>query len=142
MDMCTENLSRTLTDHRYILLADKSPSNLRVVVECLENHGHNVRVAGDGKETVQYVADAIPGLILIDVHLPGMDGFEVCRRLKAQDRTRDIPLILMSVPTMSTPEDKLTAQELGAREFLCKPLQLDRLVEHVETCLGAEYVHR
>src|SRR5882757_6039002 len=79
-----------------VLIIDDTPANLGVVVEHLEDHGFRVTVAQEGEEGLRRAESFPPDLVLLDVMMPGIDGFETCRRLKASARTRDIPVIFMT----------------------------------------------
>ncbi|HZW26065.1 MAG TPA: SpoIIE family protein phosphatase [Gallionella sp.] len=123
-----------------ILLVDDSPVNLGVVVDSLERHGFDVVVAEDGEEAMQRVEVASPDLILLDVMMPGMDGFEVCRRLKADDRTRDIPVIFMT--SLSGAADKVAGFGAGAVDYVTKPLQVEDVLARVRTHLALHDLKR
>lgn len=125
--------SATNSSSRTILLVDDSPVNLGVIVESLEIHGYDVLVAMDGKEALYRAELVMPDLILLDVMMPGLDGFEVCRRLKAQDSTRDIPVIFMT--SLSGVEDKLKGFAVGAMDYVTKPLQIDEVRARISTHL-------
>lgn len=116
-----------------ILLVDDLPTNLDVVVESLETEGYEVLVAQDGYEALLRATDVMPDLILLDVMMPGIDGFEVCRLLKADERTRDIPVIFMT--SLSSLEDKVKGFEAGAVDYITKPLQIDEVRVRVSTHL-------
>src|SRR5213596_2846710 len=79
-----------------ILIVDDTPANLGVLVETLGAAGYSLMVAEDGEEALTQTAQTQPDLILLDVMMPGIDGFETCRRLKAQPHTRDIPVLFMT----------------------------------------------
>ncbi|HEX5364686.1 MAG TPA: SpoIIE family protein phosphatase [Gallionella sp.] len=123
-----------------ILLVDDSPVNLSVIVDGLEGHGFDVVVALDGEEALQRVEVVRPDLILLDVMMPGMDGFEVCRRLKAQERTRDIPVIFMT--SLSSAEAKITGFAAGAVDYVTKPLQIGEVRARVSTHLALHDLER
>jgi CheY-like chemotaxis protein len=129
-----EILSRT------ILLVDDSPVNLGVVVEGLERHGFEVLVAADGEEALQRIEVIKPDIVLLDVMMPGIDGFEVCRRLKAQPHTRDIPVIFMT--SLSGAEDKVNGFNAGAVDYVTKPLQIDEVRARVNTHLALHDLKR
>ncbi|HEX5338707.1 MAG TPA: EAL domain-containing protein [Gallionella sp.] len=124
----------TKTTLASILLVDDSAVNLGVVVEGFESHGYDVLVALDGEEALQRAGVARPDIILLDVMMPGMDGFEVCRRLKANERTRDIPVIFMT--SLGGIQDKVKGFEVGAVDYITKPLQIEearaRINAHLE----------
>ncbi|MFA6014800.1 MAG: SpoIIE family protein phosphatase [Gallionellaceae bacterium] len=125
---------------RTVLLVDDSPVNLGVVVEGLERHGFDVLVAVDGEEALERVEVASSDLILLDVMMPGIDGFEVCRRLKAQDHTRDIPVLFMT--SLSGTEDKVKGFDAGGVDYVTKPLQVDEVKARVDTHLALHDLKR
>jgi CheY-like chemotaxis protein/serine phosphatase RsbU (regulator of sigma subunit) len=123
-----------------ILLVDDSPVNLGVVVENLERHGFEVSVALDGDEALQRVELVKPDVILLDVMMPGIDGFEVCRRLKSQPHTRDIPVIFMT--SLGGTEDKVAGFRCGAVDYVTKPLQIEEVRARVNTHLSLHDLKR
>jgi diguanylate cyclase (GGDEF)-like protein/PAS domain S-box-containing protein len=116
-----------------ILLVDDSPLNLGVVVGNLEAQGYDVLVAVDGEEALKRIAVTNPDLILLDVMMPGMDGFELCRRLKLQPQTADIPVIFMT--SLGGIQDKVKGFEAGAVDYITKPLQIDEVRVRIGTHL-------
>ena len=98
-------------DSHTILIVDDTPANLGVIVESLEDCGFRVVVAQDGEEGLQRADFVQPDLILLDVMMPGLDGFEVCRRLKAVASTREIPVIFMT--SLTETEHKITPFKAG-----------------------------
>lgn len=108
-----------------LLVVDDSPVNLGVIVEGLEGQGFEVLVAQDGEEVLQRIEVVVPDLILLDVMMPGVDGFEVCRRLKERAATREVPVIFMT--SMAQTKDKLRGFEVGAADYLTKPLDIDEV---------------
>jgi diguanylate cyclase (GGDEF)-like protein len=117
-----------------ILVVDDMPANLGLLVAELESMGHHVLVALDGKEAVQRAQHARPDLILLDVMMPGIDGFETCRRLKAVDNTRNIPVIFMTA--LDDPHNKLQGFAAGGVDYVTKPLQLPEVLARVKTHLA------
>ncbi|TAN70831.1 MAG: response regulator [Methylobacter sp.] len=116
-----------------ILIVDDTPSNLSVVVDLLEESGYNVAIAQDGEEGLQRAQLLQPDLILLDVMLPGADGFEICRRLKAAEETRDIPVIFMTA--LVATERKVNGFDVGGVDYITKPLQIDEIIARVGTHL-------
>lgn len=116
-----------------ILIVDDKPSNLAIVVESLEQHDFRAIVARDGKEGLQRAELVKPDLILLDVMMPKLDGFEVCQRLKANANTRDIPVIFMTA--LEEVEYKIAGFKAGAVDYLTKPLQTEEVIARVETHL-------
>ncbi|MGZ8271936.1 MAG: EAL domain-containing protein [Methylophilus sp.] len=105
-----------------ILIIDDNPANLAVIVESLSHHGYQVLVAQDGEEGIQRAAYVKPDLILLDVMMPGIDGFETCKRLKSQEGTASIPVIFMT--SLMETEHKLKGFDAGATDYVTKPLQI------------------
>lgn len=103
-----------------ILIVDDVPNNIRVLVELLTESGFRVAVARSGEQALVRIPDATPDLILLDIMMPGIDGFETCRRLKANPETRDIPIIFMSALTDVV--DKIKGLEIGGVDYLTKPI--------------------
>jgi len=123
-----------------ILVVDDTPTNLRVVVECLEGLGHTVVIAQDGEEGLQRAAFVRPDLILLDVLMPGMDGLETCRRLKSQLSTRAIPVIFMTALTGI--DDKVAGFHAGAVDYVTKPLEVNELAARITTHLQLHALQR
>lgn len=114
-----------------VLVVDDTASNLGIVVDFLEASGLQVSIARDGEEGLSRAALVRPDLILLDVMMPGLDGFEVCRRLKAQPETCDIPVIFMT--SLSRIDDKHIGFQVGAVDYVTKPLQMEELLARVQT---------
>jgi two-component system, sensor histidine kinase and response regulator len=103
-----------------ILVVDDEEPNRILLRDLLEARGHQVTEAADGEQALKEVAAGVPDVILLDVMLPKLDGFEVCRRLKAEARTAPIPILLITV--LTDRQDRLTGIEAGANDFLTKPI--------------------
>lgn len=116
-----------------ILIVDDTPANVAVIVESLENHGFRVVVAQDGEEGLQRAFFVKPDLILLDVMMPELDGFEVCRRLKSHADTSAIPVIFMT--SLTETEDKLSGFKAGGVDYVTKPLNIDEVIARVNTHL-------
>ncbi len=114
-----------------ILAVDDTPGNLRVLVEALSSYGHEVLVATDGRAALDTVRYARPDLILLDVMMPELDGFETCAALKGNPDTADIPIIFMTALTET--QEKVRAFELGAVDYLTKPFEHAELLARVST---------
>lgn len=123
-----------LNYHDYsILIVDDTPVNLAVLVDYLETYGFRIRIARTGEMALQRVEYDAPDLILLDVLLPGIDGFETCRRLKASATTAEIPIIFMT--SLASAEDKITGFEVGAVDYVTKPLQQAEVLARITTHL-------
>ncbi|MDM8553239.1 response regulator [Desulfococcaceae bacterium HSG7] len=112
-----------------ILIVDDEPDNLDVLRNCLREADFKTLVAEDGKTAVKRVDYIKPDLILLDVNMPGMDGFETCRRLKKNKATKDTPVIFITAKT--EPVDKVKGLEIGAVDYITKPLQTDEVIARV-----------
>jgi CheY-like chemotaxis protein len=119
-----------------ILVVDDEPDIVRVVVKLMTSRGHDVRTAGDGFEALEKVASDPPDVIILDLNLPTMNGFEVCRRLKTNPDTRAIPIVMMTAAYV-TMDDARHGQETGADEYVVKPFLREVLVHNVERLLRA-----
>lgn len=117
-----------------ILVVDDAPENLKLLLGILTESGCRVRVADGGQAALDSVAASLPDLILLDIKMPGLDGFEVCRRLKTKDRTRHIPVIFVSA--MEDVTDKLKGFELGGADYITKPFEAREVLVRVETHLA------
>ena len=116
-----------------IVIVDDTPHNLGVLFDFLTDSGFKVLVAQDGESAIQKVQYAKPDLILLDVMMPGIDGFETCRRLKANPTTQEIPVIFLSA--LSDTVDKVKGFNLGAVDFITKPVQQEEVKARVITHL-------
>jgi diguanylate cyclase (GGDEF)-like protein len=123
-----------------VLIIDDTPANVRILVEYLEGRQVRVAVAQEGEEGLARAEFVQPDLILLDVMMPGMDGFETCRRLKASADTRDIPVIFMT--SLSETHDKLTGFAAGGVDYVTKPFQLDEVWARVTTHLALRSAQR
>lgn len=123
-----------------ILIVDDTPANLALIVEYLEARQFRMLVAQGGEEGLQRAFLVQPDLILLDAIMPGIDGFEVCRRLKARESTRDIPVIFMT--SLADTQDKLAAFEVGAVDYVVKPLQVEEVMARVNAQLALRAMHR
>lgn len=108
-----------------ILIADNSPNNLHVMESMLREFGCDVRVALDGEAAIKSVQACLPDLILLDVHMPKIDGFVACEKLKADESTRDIPIIF--VTALTDEFNKVAGLKLGAVDSITKPIEFEEL---------------
>jgi len=123
----------TVTTAQTILIVDDNPVNIGLVVDHLEDHGLQVTVAQGGEEALKRAEFVQPDLILLDVMMPGIDGFETCRRLKAGPLTRNIPVIFMTA--LADIHDKVSAFAAGGVDYVSKPFQVEELLARVKTHL-------
>ncbi|WNB76640.1 EAL domain-containing protein [Methylomonas koyamae] len=119
-----------------ILVVDDTPASLKLLSELLRAEDYEVRSAIDGELALESAFDNPPDLVLLDIMMPGIDGFEVCRRLKAHPATRQVPVIFVS--TLSDTEEKVQGFQLGAVDYVSKPYQREELLARVRTHLEIE----
>jgi two-component system cell cycle sensor histidine kinase/response regulator CckA len=117
-----------------ILVVDDTPANLRVLMSLLTSKGYTVRPAPSGERALQFVQATLPDLILLDILMPGMDGYAVCAQLKADARTSAIPVIFLS--SEHEPLNKVQAFALGGVDYITKPFQAEEVLARVETHLS------
>jgi DNA-binding response OmpR family regulator len=116
-----------------ILIVDDTPENLTVLRQILTEDGYRVRPALSGEIALKTIQADIPDLILLDIVMPGMDGFEVCSKLKVQEKTRDVPIIFISA--LSEIEDKMRAFSQGGVDYISKPFNTEEVLARVKTHL-------
>ena len=116
-----------------ILLVEDNEASRDALARRLERRKYEVVLAGDGHEAVLRARDEQPDLILMDLGMPGMDGWDATAHLKADPDTRHIPIIVLSARAM--PNDRHQALAAGGDDFDSKPVQFDRLLEKIETLL-------
>lgn len=114
-----------------IIIVDDNPNNLQVLTGILQQQGYKVRPALSGAIALRAIAAHSPDLILLDIRMPEMDGYETCRRLKSEDGKRDIPVIFISA--LNEIDDKLSAFRAGAVDYITKPFQAEEVLARVHT---------
>ncbi|MDZ8104421.1 MAG: response regulator [Nostoc sp. DedQUE12a] len=117
----------------FILIVDDNPTNLSVLKQALKSAGFKVRLAADGKSAIDQVKQEPPALILLDVDMPGIDGFETCRLLKADSLTQGIPIIFMTA--LADTENKVKGLSLGAVDYITKPFEQEEVLARVKVQL-------
>lgn len=116
-----------------ILLVEDDPKNLKLVKDLLEACGYSVIVANNGREGLEIAKTSLPDLILMDVQLPGIDGLEATKRLKADEKTRIIPIIALTAYAMEG--DKERIRRAGCDEYVPKPINIIEFLKKVEAFL-------
>ena len=130
-------MSDNNNENESLLLVDDNPTNLQVLYQTLETTGCKLLVAKNGETALAIAQKASPDLILLDIMMPDIDGFEVCRRLKNNPDTANIPVIFLSALTDT--KDKVQGLQLGAVDYVSKPFQPDEVIARVNTHLT---IHR
>jgi len=123
-----------------ILIVGDNPANLSLLFKSLETAGFKVLVSADGKSVFGAISQIRPDLILLDIMMPGMDGFETCRRLKANDTTKGIPILFMTALTETV--DKVKGFELGAVDYITKPFQLEEVLARIKVHLTIQNLQK
>jgi len=116
-----------------ILIVDDVLENLRLLSEILHQHGYKVRSVTNGSMALRTVQTKPPQLILLDIQMQGMNGYEVCDRLKSDPDTREIPVIFLSA--VDELFNKVKAFEVGASDFITKPFQVEEVLVRIENQL-------
>jgi len=123
-----------MTHTNNILIVDDTPENLTVLRQILTEHGYRVRPALSGEIALKAVQADIPDLILLDIMMPGMDGFEVCEKLKSDPGSSDIPVLFISA--LNETEDKVRGFQAGGVDYITKPFNAGEVLARVETHLA------
>jgi sigma-B regulation protein RsbU (phosphoserine phosphatase) len=123
-----------------LLLVDDNPVNLQVLLRTLDGRGYRLLVAKDGRTAIEIARQAQPDLVLLDVLMPEVGGFEVCRTLKADPRLRDSPVIFLSA--LGDVSDKVAGLSLGAVDYITKPIQPEEVIARVDVHLNRHRLER
>jgi DNA-binding NtrC family response regulator len=123
-----------------VLVVDDTPANIGFLLETLSQDGYSVRVAQDGESALEQARYAPPCLILLDVMMPGMDGFETCRRLRQTSVLQQVPVIFMTA--LSSAEDKVQAFAVGADDYVTKPFQQGEVLARVRVHIARRQLER
>ncbi len=123
-----------------ILIVDDTPNNLELLFTYLKNADYKVLVAQDGNKALKIAKTANPDLILLDVMMSGINGFETCRQLKINPDTKDIPIIFMTA--LAETKSKVKGFELGAVDYIIKPIDREELLARIHTHLTVQHLHQ
>jgi len=126
-------------EHMTILTVDDTPANIRLLTHYLHKQGYKVITAEDGFEGFKAAINYRPDLILLDVMMPGTDGYEVCELLKTEEETRDIPVVFLTAK--AEVEDRIRGFEMGAVDYITKPFNLTEIATRVKTQLQLRYLY-
>ncbi len=127
-------------EREVILIVDDTPSNLGVLFDTLEMSGFRVLVNTNGESALETAKQAHPDIVLLDIMMPGMDGFETCRRLKSDDAVKDIPVIFMTALTDAV--DEVRGLEMGAVDYIIKPIRVETVLARVKTHLSLQSLQK
>src|SRR5437867_12987110 len=123
-----------------ILVVDDTPANIQTVAAILKGKGYQLSVATNGKQALDALTKIRPDLILLDVMMPELDGFETCQRIKSSEAWRDIPVIFLTAKTDTA--DIVKGFEMGAVDYVGKPFNAHELLARVHTHLTINRLHR
>jgi DNA-binding response OmpR family regulator len=121
-----------------VLVVDDTPANIRLLEAVLGPHGYAVEGASSGEEALQRLGAARPDLVLLDIVMPGLDGYEVCRRIRATAELEHLPVVMI---TASSGEEKVSALEAGADDFVMKPFDQAELLARVRSLVRIKQYH-
>ena len=118
---------------KYILAADDEEINREIILEIIEDD-YEIKCVVNGEECLKSIAERIPDLLLLDVGMPGIDGIEVCKRLRADEKTRSLPIFLLS--GYASKDNIATGLDAGANKYISKPFRPSELISAIEGLLG------
>lgn len=118
-------------DSLSVLIVDDVPLNILLIKKMLSRYTFEIRTANGGQAALDAIAQKKPDLLLLDLMMPGIDGFEVIRRLSASDETKDLPIIILSA--LNSEQDISKGFQLGANDFINKPIIMEKLLSSVTT---------
>ncbi len=122
-----------MENKRCVLVVDDQPMNVRLLATQLEAVGYEVVKAYDGQEAIEFAGKHMPDIVLLDIMMPGIDGYETCRRMKADPVTASIPVIFISA--LTDINEKVNAFKCGGVDYICKPFQREEVLSRVDTHL-------
>lgn len=134
------NLSQPVPSKGDILIVDDTLPNLRLLSSMLTEHGYEVRGVPNGPMALTVARSGPPDIILLDINMPGMSGYEVCQQLKATPETRDIPIIFISA--LGEVLDKVRAFSVGGVDYITKPFQIEEILVRIKTHLTMRNLQR
>lgn len=114
-----------------VLIVDDKPNNIKLICDTLKEENYEFAFATNGTQALEFVSGGLPDLILLDIAMPGLDGFEVCKRLKASPETKDIPIIFLT--RFDEPENIVKGFDVGALDYVTRPFRGQELIARVRT---------
>ncbi len=120
--------------NRSVLIVDDEPNIVLSLEFLLKQAGYEVRVAGNGEEAMEAIAERAPDLIVLDVMMPTLDGYHVCETIRADPKLRSVRILMLTAKSRDVEREKALA--LGADDYITKPFSTRELVERVKTILG------
>ena len=133
-------LSADIKYKQKILIVDDTPNNLQLLFKYIKNSGYQVLVAQNGKNAIEIAKKSSPDLILLDIMMPGISGFDVCKQLKADSNTQNIPIIFMTA--LAQTDNKVKGLALGAVDYITKPIEQEELLARLDTHLTLQNLNQ
>ncbi len=140
LQRCQKILSLRIPSSPTILVVEDTDFNARILSHFLTKNNFKVSLAKNGEEALQMIQHEKPHLILLDVMMPGIDGFETCQRMKADSQTQDVPIIFMTA--LTDPVDKIKGFKLGAVDYITKPFQHEEVLVRINTQLQISHLQK
>ncbi|MEW8131604.1 MAG: response regulator, partial [Candidatus Thiodiazotropha endolucinida] len=126
-------------NRKTIMIVDDLPENLRLLAEILRQGGYDIRAFPSGELALRAISMVLPDLILLDVNLPGIDGYEVCRRLRTDEGITNLPILFVS--GLNSTSDKVRAFNAGGIDYVTKPFQPQEILARVKVHLELKEMH-
>jgi len=123
----------SIENNAKILIVDDSSVNNYLLENILEEKGYELQIAFDGKEALNFLNNDPPDLVLLDIMMPGIDGYEILNKINSDKNLKGIPVIMVTSKT--EPQDKQKAMDIGAIDYVEKPIDIDFLIKKVENAL-------
>ena len=123
-----------------ILILDDTPANLKLLTSILTANSYNIRPSSNGKLAFRSIKSKLPDLILLDIMMPDMNGFEVCQKLKENPETKDIPIIFISA--LDDINNKVKAFKVGGVDYITKPFEAEEVLARVKTHLKINFFQK
>ncbi|NLV53861.1 MAG: response regulator [Bacteroidales bacterium] len=123
-------------DSLSVLVVDDVPLNILLIKKMLSQYTFEIRTATGGQQALDAIAQKKPNLVLLDLMMPGIDGFEVIRRVRADEKTKDLPIIILSA--LNSEQDISKGFQLGANDFINKPIIMEKLLSSVSTQINLQ----
>ena len=131
---------RFTADKADILVVDDKPDNLRLLATILTERGYEVRKAISGQLCLRAAKAVVPDLILLDINMPGISGYEICQQLRATPSTKNVPIVFLSA--LHETIDKVKAFQCGGNDYICKPFQLEEIFVRIENQLKISFLQK
>ena len=132
--------SETVSKKNHVLIVEDSPTQAARLEYLLESEGFEVTVAGHGLDAIEKLKERLPSIIVSDVIMPGMDGYEFCHRIKVNEEWRGVPVVLLT--TLADPGDIFKGLESGADHYLLKPYDEDILISRIRSILAETHLRK